>query len=138
MHLSESAQLRDSCLCWGEESGALFSILSHQLVSILRTGPNDAKLRQSRHSGSIYAVSAGAPLGSAPQQPQAGHFPHGIHAPGSPRAGKTGAPFPDSAKSPKNVLDAGSHTYKLAGNEPDAKAILPEPRSVKKQFPISS
>jgi hypothetical protein len=33
---------------------------------------------------------------------------------------------------PKDVLAAGSHQPKLADDEPDAKAILPEPRSVKK------
>jgi hypothetical protein len=57
---------------------------------------------------------------------------HLAHARGSHRAGKTGAPFPDSAKSLKGVVDAGSQKPKLAKGELGAKAILPEPRSVKK------
>lgn len=36
------------------------------------------------------------------------------------------------------MLDADSHKPELAEDEPDAKAILLELRSVKKQFPISS
>jgi hypothetical protein len=43
----------------------------------------------------------------------------------------------EQLKSPKNVVDTLARRQKMAGNEPGAKAILPEPRSVKKQFPIS-
>ena len=39
--------------------------------------------------------------------------------------------------SSKTVLDARRRRRRIAKNEPDAKAILPEPRSVKKQIPIS-
>jgi len=41
-------------------------------------------------------------------------------------------PFPDVAKTPKNVFDAGSREPKFAEDEPDPKAILPEPRRIKK------
>jgi hypothetical protein len=62
----------------------------------------------------------------------------------------TGAALPQQRKNPKTALDTPSRRHKIARNEPDAKAILPEPRSVekaisyqlnraasKKQFPIS-
>src|SRR2546422_5269204 len=42
----------------------------------------------------------------------------------------------NAAKNPKTLLDVRSHKPKLAGNEPDAKAILPEPRSVKQQIAV--
>ena len=57
-----------------------------------------------------------------------------LFARAAPGSVETGAPFPDLAESPKEMLAAGSHKPKLAEDEPDAKAILPEPHSVKKQM----
>src|SRR5947199_8687824 len=56
----------------------------------------------------------------------------------TPSAGQTRAGLPNAARSPKTGLDARSPKPKLAGNEPDAKAIRYWPRSVKKEFPISN
>jgi hypothetical protein len=42
------------------------------------------------------------------------------------------APCHNNQKKPGKVVDARRQRRKIAENEPDAKAILPEPRSVKK------
>ena len=52
-------------------------------------------------------------------------------------AGKTGTFNPARRKTLKNACRAASKITCSTRNEHDAKAILPEPRSVKKQFPIS-
>ncbi len=43
---------------------------------------------------------------------------------------------PTRQNNPRKALAIRSIEQKVAGNEPDAKAILPEQRSVKKQFPV--
>jgi hypothetical protein len=71
------------------------------------------------------------PVECAPQRPPSAHF----SPPNLPRAaatGQKGAPLPQQPKKPKTVLDARRRRRRIAKNEPDAKAILPEPRSVKK------
>ena len=40
-------------------------------------------------------------------------------------------------KNPKNAVDTHCRMLKITANESGTKAILPEPRSVKKRFPIS-
>jgi len=44
----------------------------------------------------------------------------------------------NNQKSPGKVLDARRRRRKMVENEPAGKAILPEPRSLKKQIPINS
>jgi hypothetical protein len=44
----------------------------------------------------------------------------------------TGVPFRRTKEKAKNAVDARARRHKIARNEPRAKAILLEPRSVKK------
>ena len=58
-----------------------------------------------------------------------------------PAAGRpaavTDVPLPHHQKKPKNQLTPGPAEQKITANEPGAKTILREPRSVKNQMPIN-
>ena len=79
---------------------------------------------------------------AAEKRPDHRRLPHPTPTPGrAPASGATTrAPVPTTKRGqkpdPTTVLDAPSHKPKFTGNEPAAKAILLEPRSVKKQIAI--
>ena len=57
-------------------------------------------------------------------------LPSGGHPPGR----DDGHALAEPPKKPRNALDTPSRRQRVAANDPDAKAILPEPRSVKSKF----
>jgi hypothetical protein len=57
---------------------------------------------------------------------------------GQPPRGKTHTGFQNPAEKTQRKLVASPRRHNVTLNEHDAKAILPEPRSVKKQLPINN
>jgi len=53
-------------------------------------------------------------------------------------ADKTHTGFPSRAEIAQDTLVTNPRKYKITANEPDEKAVLPEPRSVKEQIPVIS
>ncbi len=78
-------------------------------------------------------LARGAPVTCAWLQPQAAHF----STPSMLRAASVRQNSRGLSKPGENTLVARPRRRNVTANESDAKAILPEPRSVKKQFPIS-
>ena len=78
-------------------------------------------------------LARGSAVGCAPVRPPATHFSTvSVLRAASARQTARGLRKPG-----KKTIDARSRRRKVITSEPDTKAIIPEPRSVKKRIPIN-